>query len=497
MGTVSPRLRKSVLNWPDAVNRNTRRKKRNRVAASSELFQLHQRIPMSSGPLAVGVLDANTDGWPDLVLPSGWLSGQFFIAFNRPDGDQGRAFQARTLGMCEAPADNAKLRATKGLGLHDFDNDGRMDIYLANGDRGGPGLAPDGKKSVRKRFASSINSVQLNRGRETLRPMTLASTVLGARCVGAVFRLRWRRALRFLSQRVTLLRSRLGRQPVRKRAASRNAGLGSVWPRHHPRVLPDPGFWQDEHGRGIKLFKATLVRDLDGDGMPDIVTGAYADIWGGSFRRLQTPEDAKLDLDKDGIPDTTWPGYWDRGLFVLRNVASPGKIRFEDVSNAAVKNAYSDGSRQPQMHVYSILAADIDHDGDLDLLVNGPRNAARIVRSRTPHQWPDYSATTQPQATWRSQTSRSSRVLIFSTGRTYPAIRCVGACPISLPASRWTTTTTATWISSSPTVKTATRPLRSIPGIPRRGRWTIPTGVTESPRHDEQLQRSQLCRLRQ
>ncbi len=34
------------------------------------LFQLLQHIPVSSGPLAVDVLDANLDGRPDLVLPS-------------------------------------------------------------------------------------------------------------------------------------------------------------------------------------------------------------------------------------------------------------------------------------------------------------------------------------------------------------------------------------------------------------------------------------------
>jgi hypothetical protein len=162
------------------------------------------------------------------------------------------------------------------------------------------------------------------------------------------------------------------------------------WDRFGPdiirEVLPDPSFWQDEHGRGVKLFKAALIRDLDGDGLPDIVTGAYADIWGGSLRRLQTPEDAKSDLNKDGIPDTTWPGSWDRGLFLLRNVSTPGKLRFEDVSHAAVERAYSDGTAYPQMHVYSILAFDLDSDGDLDFLLTGPRNrsAHRSVEDTTP-----------------------------------------------------------------------------------------------------------------
>ena len=356
--------------------------------AADGLFQLHQRIPISGGPLAVGVLDTDADGWVDLVLPSGWQSGQFSIALNRPDGEQRRAFQVKTLRMSEDPADNAKRRTTKGLGLHDFDNDGRMDVYLCNGDRGGPGLAPDGK-TIRpgNRNASSINSVQLNRGGETFETRDLGIDSRGS-TVRAVLFSDFDGDGHFDSYHSVspYYGPGWGGSPFGNELHPGTPRWDRFGPDIIREVLPDPGFWQDEHGRGIKLFKAALVRDLDGDGMPDIVTGAYADIWGGSFRRLQTPEDAKLDLDKDGIPDTTWPGYWDRGLFLLRNVSSPGKIRFEDVSNAAVKNAYSDGSRHPQMHVYSILAADIDHDGDLDLLVTGPRNSSahRSIEDTTP-----------------------------------------------------------------------------------------------------------------
>ncbi len=62
-------------------------------SSQQQLFQLHQRIPISGGPLAVGVLDTDADGWVDLVLPSGWKSGQFSVALNRPDAEQRRAFQ--------------------------------------------------------------------------------------------------------------------------------------------------------------------------------------------------------------------------------------------------------------------------------------------------------------------------------------------------------------------------------------------------------------------
>jgi len=351
-------------------------------------FQLLQRIDMKSGPLAVGVSDFDGDGWLDLVLPSSRSSGLFTLGLNRPSEKGGRVFEINDLAMSRQPADNAKRRSTKGLGLHDFDNDGRMDIYLGNSNRGGLALAQDGRR-VRQvnPDASSVNSVQLNRGDGAFETRDLGINSRGSTVRAVVFS-DFDGDGRFDSYHSVspYYGPGWGGSPFGNELHPGTAR----WDRYGPdvirEVLPDPSFWQDQHGRGIKLFKAALIRDLDGDGKPDIVTGAYADIWGGSFRRLQTPEDAKLDLDKDRIPDTTWPGYWDRGLFLLRNVSQPGKIRFEDVSTAAVKNAYSDGTPYPQMHVYSVLAADIDHDGDLDLLVTGPRNrsAHRSVEDTTP-----------------------------------------------------------------------------------------------------------------
>ena len=43
--------------------------------------------------------------------------------------------------MSEDPNDDTRRRITKGLGLHDFDNDGRMDIVFVNGDPRGGGYA--------------------------------------------------------------------------------------------------------------------------------------------------------------------------------------------------------------------------------------------------------------------------------------------------------------------------------------------------------------------
>jgi hypothetical protein len=353
----------------------------------SALFALVQRIPIASGPLAVGVLDANLDGRPDLVLPSSRNSGQFDIALNRPDAERGATFELQTLAMSDAAGDQRKIRSTKGLGLHDFNADGRMDIYLANRDGGGPSLGPDGQIRQPRGVASSINSVQLSNGDGTFATRDLGINSRGSEVRSVLF-------ADFDGDGFTdsfhvvspYYGPGWGGSPVGNELHPGTTEWYRFGPDMIRDVLSDPGFWQDEHGRAIKMFKGTLARDFDGDGRPDLITGAYADIWGGSMKRLQTPEDAKLDLDKDGIPDTTWPGGWDRGLFLLRNVSEPGRIRFEEVGNRAIERAWSDGTSYPQMHVYSIVAIDLDHDADLDLVVTGVRNSSahRSLEDTTP-----------------------------------------------------------------------------------------------------------------
>ncbi len=139
-------------------------------------------------------------------------------------------------------------------------------------------------------------------------------------------------------------------------------------------VTNDPGdLWRDSLGRANKDFKGIVVRDFDGDGKPDVVLSAFSDVWDHvAAPPLWTadPTGAAVNLDGDGIGDGGWQGSWEHGIKVLHNTSTPGHISFTDVSTTAIDDAF--GSTD-QMHVYVTVPADIDDDGDLDLLVSGPR----------------------------------------------------------------------------------------------------------------------------
>ncbi|MEA3277966.1 MAG: FG-GAP-like repeat-containing protein [Pseudomonadota bacterium] len=123
-----------------------------------------------------------------------------------------------------------------------------------------------------------------------------------------------------------------------------------------------PDFWYataDPPGRGKekwsnKMMKGAVVRDFDGDGRPDIITGAYAD------RGYQEGGRGGYGMQ--------WVEKQDRGLFVLHNRSTPGRIRFAEVAKSAV-GRYAYGNSMGDWNVYSVVPIDYDRDGDFDLFV--------------------------------------------------------------------------------------------------------------------------------
>ena len=139
-----------------------------------------------------------------------------------------------------------------------------------------------------------------------------------------------------------------------------------------PRGLADPrksvgAVWFDADADGdLDLYVANM--DGDANGLYRNDRGVFSDVaesaglaWG-----RRTPRDAAngtvrpcaADVDNDGLLDLVLANYGRNGLFLNR-----GALSFEDVSDAwgiAIDSRYD-----------TCAFADIDHDGRLDLYVNG------------------------------------------------------------------------------------------------------------------------------
>jgi acetyl esterase/lipase len=103
-----------------------------------------------------------------------------------------------------------------------------------------------------------------------------------------------------------------------------------------------------------KQFKGTIVRDLDKDGLADIITCAYADR---GFQDSECGEFARQWIDDQ-----------QRGLFILQNRSVPGSIRFENVTQTAI-GSHAFGNQSSDWNPYQATPIDYDRDGDLDLFV--------------------------------------------------------------------------------------------------------------------------------
>jgi hypothetical protein len=293
------------------------------------------------GCQAAAVFDVNDDNMQDIVV-AGWHA--YHILLGHLDGNRDLHFASDTRHVEPVAADvdrrGGKIAA---LGLHDLNHDGRLDLYLCRSALGGGTRGAD--DPLLNFAAGRFKRVDLGIASLGVIRSALFSDFDGDGHFDIYYTC-----------------SPYGdRQPNQLHAGTER------WDRFGPDIfretLVNPSACFDEKGRANKGFKGAIIRDLDGDGKPDIVTGAVADT---------------------GMVKSQ--AGWERGLFIFHNVSSPGRIRFEEVANTAVERAHSDGTQYPQMHVYSVIVADMDHDGDLDLFVTGSRSsfAQRSVQDKTP-----------------------------------------------------------------------------------------------------------------
>ncbi len=301
---------------------------------SGTLFELVYTHDQSLGQ-ATALLDMFGDGRLDLAIAS-----KRKIHFVRNRGGSKYEHSATK------SVDNAN-----GWGLHDFNRDGKMDLFIAQQHK-------------------SVKDCWFNRGNGTFDPKDLGNETKG-NTRNVLF-------ADFDGDGHTDSYHSVSAFGANHNGCELHPGKpdGTFGPDIIEEVLDPrvPGFWYAEANhptRGKekwadKMFKGAVVRDFDGDGKPDIITGAYSD------RGFQEDDYA-----------FNWVNKQDRGLFILHNKSEPGKIRFAEVAKTAIgRNAY--GNTDRDWNVYSVIPIDYDRDGDFDLFAGAVvRGAGRGKKEDT------------------------------------------------------------------------------------------------------------------
>ncbi len=304
---------------------------------------------------AIGVFDVNRDGLDDIVILNS--TQRYFVLLNSKTADGRHEFNITSHRVTEVR--DGKRRVAKTLGLHDFNDDGYLDLHLGTMGKGTGRTAWKSSKVGLKR--SGDYCTQINQGDGTFVYQDLGSDGVGSKRAVVFADFDGDSHFDAYINTSPYYGPWYSGSPAPPQLYPGIDSEGAFGPDMLGQVLINAteDFWNDKEGNGKINFKGAVVRDFDNDGKPDLVSGAMADIRGDPFDNKVTSADGPA-----------YQGDWHRGIFVFRNVSHPGQIRFEDISNTAIENAYG---RTEQMHVKTIFPVDLNTDGRLDLVVAGPR----------------------------------------------------------------------------------------------------------------------------
>ncbi len=349
------------------------------------------------GGESVAIFDANHDGVPDLVIVNG--TSFYFVDLGKKNSEGVVSYAPEATAYPVGVGGDEKIEHVKALGLTDLLKSGKLDIYLGNSGNGSLFLK-NPRDFNEEDFPTNVSNEHLcqDNGYRTYISNgngTFTYKNLGTEADGVT--------------RTPLFAdfSGDGHQDL----LALNAPYYGVWWGNSPaassllpgepngtfgkNVLPEAivnekgeqeRIFEEEHGRGGVDVKGAVVRDLTGNNKPDVLASAYSDVWDSEGAPLAPakPEGANLDLDKDGIPDGGYQGAWPHGLIALRNVSTPGHIKFINESNTAFpEQGLGYGNR---MDAYSTIPVELNNDGKLDLIAIGVRDftAFNSLEDQTP-----------------------------------------------------------------------------------------------------------------